>query len=55
MDAVHRAYRYAKLATGAFVRNDGVHPLRAANNGIDRAGLDAQGASYAVRFIDIKK
>ena len=40
----------AELAAGAQIGDDGVHVLGAADDRIDRAGLDAFGAADAVRF-----
>src|SRR5207249_4095761 len=52
IDAVHGAGRNAQVATGAKLRHDRVHHLRRSDDGIDRAGLDAQSASDAARLVD---
>jgi hypothetical protein len=46
-DAVHRAGRQAQFAAGAFLRNDGVHALARAENGVDRADIQAFAAADA--------
>ena len=51
-NAVYRAYGQAQLAAGAGVRNDGVHALVGAQDGVCRAGFDAQRAAYAPVFIN---
>src|SRR5690606_29675870 len=51
-DAVDRAGCNAEVATRAQVRNDGMHQLGSADDGIDRTGLDARGAADADRFVD---
>ena len=51
-DAVHRAGGDAELTTGAPARQSRVHQARGADNGIDRAGLDAERTADAVRLID---
>ena len=51
-DAVHRAHRHAQLAAGAVGLDHGVHQFVAAEDGIGRAGLDAQGAADAPGFVD---
>jgi hypothetical protein len=44
---------HAQVAAGAQVGQDGVHQLGRADDGVDRAGLDAQRAADAQRFVDI--
>ena len=51
-DAVHRANRHAQLATRAVRLDDGMHDFVAAHDGINRTGLDAQGATNAPGFVD---
>lgn len=51
-DAIDRAHRHAQLAARAIGLNDGVHHLVAAQNGVGRAGLDAQRAAYAPGFVN---
>ena len=51
-DAVHRAGVHAEAAAGAFVADDGVHFLVAAEDGVNRAGFDAFGAADAPVFDD---
>jgi len=53
-DAVDRARRQAELTTRAVTREHGVHMLRGADNGIDRAGGDAKRATNAGGFIDAR-
>lgn len=47
MDAVHRADRYTELAAGAIGLDDGVHLFVRAEDGVGRAGINAQGAADA--------
>ena len=49
-DAVHWARRHAQLAAGAQQLDHGMHVLARANDGVDRARLDALGATDAVGF-----
>lgn len=50
VDAVDGAGRQAQVTAGAFVGDDGVHQLCGADDGIDRAGLNAFGATDAFGF-----
>lgn len=50
-DAVHGARRQAQLAADAFGGDHGVHEPRGSDNGIHRAGLDAQRAADAAFFV----
>lgn len=50
LDAIDRAGRQAQVTAGAFAGNDRVHQLGGADDGIDRAGLDALGATDAFGF-----
>ena len=52
MDALDRAGRQAEFAAGTLLGNDGVHLLGSADDGIDRAGLDAQRAADTGVFVD---
>ena len=51
-DAIDRAGWQAKFATGAVGGNHRVHELAAADDGIDRTGIDALAATDAGVFID---
>jgi hypothetical protein len=51
-NAVNRAWRNTEFTAGAFVCDHGVHLFHRAKDGIDRAGLDAQGAAYACLLIN---
>ena len=51
-DAVDRAGWQAKLTTGAFIGNDGVHLPRGPENCVDRAGLNTQGTANAGLLVD---
>src|SRR5699024_10929027 len=52
VDAVDRTHRYAEVAAGALVGNDGVHLLGRADDGIGRADLDAARAADAFVLAD---
>ncbi len=52
VDAVDRTDRQAQLAAGAIVGDHGVHALGRADDAVDRARLDAQGAADAGRLVD---
>ncbi|MNZ71099.1 hypothetical protein D3C78_894540 [compost metagenome] len=52
-DAVHRARCHAEVATGALINDHRVHQLGRADDGIDRAGLNALGATNALGLADI--
>ena len=39
LDAVYGAWRYAQLAAGASIGDDGVHEFGCADDGVNRAGL----------------
>ncbi|MNN31521.1 hypothetical protein D3C81_1452120 [compost metagenome] len=52
-DAVHRARCYAEVATGAFINDHRVHQFGRPDDGIDRAGLNALGATDTLGFADI--
>ncbi len=51
-DAVHRTGGNAQLAAGALVRDDRVHLLGGAEDGVHGAGLYAQGAADARLLVD---
>ena len=51
-DAINWADGHAQLATGAIRLDDGVHAFVGADDGIGRAGLDAQGAANAPLLVD---
>ena len=51
-DAIDRARRHAQFAAGALIRQHSVHLLVRTQDGVHRAGLDTQGASYAPGFVD---
>ena len=53
LDAVYGAWRYAQLAAGASIGDDGVHEFGCADDGVNRAGLDAFGAADAFVFDDV--
>ena len=53
LDAVYGAWRYAQLAAGALVGDDGVHEFGCADDGVNGAGLDAFGAADAFVFDDV--
>lgn len=50
-DAVHRAGRQAQAAADALCGNHGVHELRGADDGVDRAGFEAKRAADAGVFV----
>ena len=50
-NAIDRADRNAQLTTCSMRCNDGVHALVGAQNGVSRAGFDAEGAAYAPGFV----
>ncbi len=52
VDAVHRAGGHAQLAARALGLDHGVHALVAADDAVDGAGLDAQGAADAPVLVD---
>jgi len=52
VNAIHRAGRQTQIAAGAFIFDDSVHLLGSADNCIDRAGLDTQGAANTGSLID---
>ena len=52
IDAIDRAGRKAEFTTGALIGDDCVHVFGGAENCIDRAGLDTQGATDAGFFVD---
>src|SRR5690606_9689877 len=52
VDAIDGAGRDTELAAGAFGPDHRVHLLGRADDGVHRAGLDAQRAAYAGLFID---
>ncbi|MNY11673.1 hypothetical protein D3C86_1447150 [compost metagenome] len=54
VDAVHRARCHAEITAGAPVGQHGVHLLGCAGDGIDRAGLYAERAANAARFVDTR-
>ena len=54
LNAIHRAGRDTQLAAGAQVGQHGMHVFGAADDGIDRAGLDSLGAADAVGFDDYR-
>ena len=51
-NAFHGAGREAKFATRTLLADDGVHLFGSANNRVDRAGLNTEGAANAGVFID---
>ena len=53
LDAVYGAWRYAQLAAGASIGDDGVHEFGCADDGVNGAGLDAFGAAVALVFDDV--
>src|SRR5690606_7090552 len=52
IDAIDGAGFDTEVTPGTFIGNHGVHLFGGADNGIDRAGLDALGAAYALVFAD---
>src|SRR3954466_6050326 len=52
VDAVDRAGRQAQLAADAPLLDDRVHEALRADDGVDRAGIDAARTADAVRFVD---
>ena len=52
MDTFDRAGWNAEVTAGTFTGNHGMHLLGGTQNGIYRAGLDAQGAANTYLFID---
>jgi hypothetical protein len=50
VNAVHRTGCYTQIAASALINDDGVHELRRADDGVDRAGLNALGAANAFSF-----
>ena len=53
VDAIDRAGRQAKVTAGTFAGDDRVHQLGGANDGVDRAGLDAFGTTDAFGFANV--
>ena len=51
MDALHRTGGYAQVTAGAFTGNHGMHLFGGAENRIDRARLNAQGAADTYLFV----
>jgi len=51
-DAVYGTGRHAQVATGTVVGQYGMHQFVGTHNGVDRAGLYAQRATYTVGFVD---
>jgi len=49
--AIDRAGRYTQLTTGAFATDDRVRKLGRTEDGVDRAGRNANGATYTGVFI----
>src|SRR5690606_20448566 len=52
LDAVDRAGCEAELAAAALRRNHRVHPAPRADDGVDRADIDALAAPDAARLVD---
>ena len=52
IDAIDRAGWKAEFTTGALIRDDCVHMPGRAEDCIDRAGLDTQGATDTGFFVD---
>ena len=54
-NAVDRANRHAQRTTGAVRGNHGMHELVGTQNGVGRAGIDAQRAANAPVFVDARQ
>jgi hypothetical protein len=52
LNAVNGTGWQAQITTGAPIGQHGMHAFVGANDGIDRAGLNAKGAAYTVLFVD---
>ncbi|MNZ82638.1 hypothetical protein D3C78_1013400 [compost metagenome] len=52
-DTVHRTGCHAEVATGALIDDHRVHQFGRADDGIDRAGLNALGATNALGLADV--
>ncbi len=51
-DAIHRAGRQAQLAAVALIRDDGMHQLARADDGVHRTDVETLAATDADGFVD---